>query len=91
MPSVVVWGDYQSIVTESLSSSFINFFFVSVRELSFKKGDFLDLLHTVDDNWLEAKVGDSKGIVPRNYVKVRVSSCSQQDYGGFDVVNRYHK
>ena len=38
----------------------------------FKKGDFLDLVHTIDDNWLEAKLGDSQGIIPRNYVKVRV-------------------
>ena len=44
------------------------------RELSFKKGDFLDLLHSIDDNWLEAKLpGGNKGNIPRSYVKVRNS------------------
>ena len=41
------------------------------RELSFKKGDFLDLVHSIDDNWLEAKLAGNKGNVPRSYVKVR--------------------
>ena len=42
------------------------------RELSFKKGDFLDLLHSIDDNWLEAKLpGGGKGNIPRSYIKVR--------------------
>jgi hypothetical protein len=43
------------------------------RELSFKKGDFLDLLHSIDDHWLEARLpgGGSKGNIPRSYVKVR--------------------
>ena len=47
----------------------------SHRELSFKKGDFLDLLHSIDDNWLEARLpGGSKGNIPRSYVKVRDSA-----------------
>jgi hypothetical protein len=46
------------------------------RELSFKKGDFLDLLHSIDDHWLEARLpgGGSKGNIPRSYVKVRSGS-----------------
>lgn len=42
----------------------------SDKELSFKKGDFLDLLHSIDDNWLEAKLAGNKGNIPRSYVKV---------------------
>ena len=53
----------------------INLIHVSIvipyRELSFQKGDFLQLLHTVDDNWLEASIDGNEGIIPRNYVKVR--------------------
>ena len=41
------------------------------RELSFKKGDFLDLTGTVDENWLEGSIGGKEGIFPSNYVKVR--------------------
>ena len=44
---------------------------MSCREMSFQKGDFLQLVHTVDDNWLEAKIDGNEGIIPRNYVKVR--------------------
>ena len=44
---------------------------IPYRELSFQKGDFLQLLHTVDDNWLEASIDGNEGIIPRNYVKVR--------------------
>lgn len=40
------------------------------RELSFKKGDFIDLTHTVDENWLEGDFGGKLGIFPANYVKV---------------------
>lgn len=47
----------------------------SEKELSFKKGDVIDLTHSVDQNWLEGKLGDSKGIFPKAYVKVlQVSS-----------------
>lgn len=40
------------------------------RELSFKKGDIVDLLHTVDDNWLQGSLGGAKGIFPTTYVQV---------------------
>ena len=45
------------------------------RELSFKKGDILDLTHTVDDNWLKGALDGRKGIFPRSYVKVCVCVC----------------
>ena len=41
------------------------------RELSFQKDDIIDLIHTVDDNWLEGSVGGAKGIFPTAYVQVR--------------------
>jgi len=40
------------------------------RELSFDKGDFLDLTHLVDDNWLEGSGKGTTGIFPKAYVKV---------------------
>ena len=42
------------------------------RELPFKKGDILDLTHTVDDNWLKGMLDGRKGIFPKSYVKVSV-------------------
>ena len=42
------------------------------RELPFKKGDILDLTHTVDDNWLKGMLDGRKGIFPKSYVKVGV-------------------
>lgn len=49
---------------------------VLCRELSFKKGDFLDLLHSIDDHWLEARLpGGNKGNIPRSYIKVRSSKA----------------
>ena len=46
-----------------------------LRELPFKKGDILDLTHTVDDNWLKGMLDGRKGIFPKSYVKVSVSVC----------------
>ena len=43
------------------------------RELPFKKGDILDLTHTVDDNWLKGMLDGRKGIFPKSYVKVSVN------------------
>ena len=45
------------------------------RELPFKKGDILDLTHTVDDNWLKGMLDGRKGIFPKSYVKVGVYVC----------------
>ena len=45
------------------------------RELPFKKGDILDLTHTVDDNWLKGMLDGRKGIFPKSYVKVSVNVC----------------
>ena len=42
------------------------------RELSFKKGDIIDLTHSVDDNWLEGGLDGRKGIFPKAYVRVRI-------------------
>ena len=40
------------------------------KELSFPKGAIIDLLHTVNENWLEGMVGQTKGIFPTSYVQV---------------------
>lgn len=47
--------------------------------MSFQKGDFIQLVHTVDDNWLEAQIDGNEGIIPRNYVKV-ASAHMQSEY-----------
>ena len=43
------------------------------RELSFKKGDIVDLLHTVDANWLQGSLGGVKGIFPATYIQVHLA------------------
>lgn len=43
------------------------------RELSFSKGDFIDLQGKVDDNWLEGSIDTRHGMFPVNYVKVSQS------------------
>ena len=40
------------------------------RELTFTKGDIIDLTHTIDDNWLEGTLEGRNGILPSAYVKV---------------------
>jgi hypothetical protein len=42
----------------------------SEKELSFQKGAIIDLLHTVNEDWLEGMVGQTKGIFPSSYVQV---------------------
>ena len=46
-------------------SFFPTYFFVP-RELSFEKGDFVDLTHLVDDNWLEGSVKGKTGYFPHH-------------------------
>lgn len=44
----------------------------SSEELSFRKGDLLKVLNTVDDvNWYTARLGPKLGMVPWNYIKLR--------------------
>jgi len=39
-------------------------------ELSFKKGEMIQLIRRVDDNWFEGRVGNQQGIFPHSYVVV---------------------
>ncbi|XP_072050069.1 LOW QUALITY PROTEIN: uncharacterized protein [Amphiura filiformis] len=39
-------------------------------EMSFNKGDIIDLVRKIDNNWWDAKLGSRKGIVPSSYVDV---------------------
>lgn len=57
------------------------------RELSFSKGDFLDLTQTIDENWLEGQINDRVGIFPANYVKV--SSKTLKRYQLFTSLCRF--
>ncbi|KAI6656682.1 Dual specificity phosphatase [Oopsacas minuta] len=47
------------------------------HELSFKKGDKLKLLRTVDKNWLEAQLGTKKGIIPVSFVELTPKVVTQ--------------
>ena len=42
----------------------------SEKELSFQKSAIIDLLHTVNENWLEGMIGQMKGIFPSSYIQV---------------------
>lgn len=53
----------------SLSFSFILFH----RELSFKKGDLILIRREVDKNWLEGELNGTYGLIPANYVEVKMS------------------
>ena len=47
------------------------------KELSFPKGAIIDLLHTVNENWLEGMVGQTKGIFPTSHVQVGLQLLSK--------------
>lgn len=55
-----------------------NFDAQTTKELSFKKGDIIDLTHSVDDNWLEGGVDGRKGIFPKAYVRVLTEEQIQE-------------
>ena len=59
------------------------------HELSFRKGDQLRLLRTVDDNWLEAQLGDRKGIIPVSYVELYAPQGEDRDPAAPHAVARY--
>ncbi len=40
------------------------------REIGFKKGDVLQLLRQIDENWYEGEFNGQVGIFPVNYVQV---------------------
>ncbi len=63
--------------------------FVSHRELSFEKGDFLELTHLVDGNWLEGSFKGKTGIFPKAYVKVEyreLLACSCREVLNLSVL-----
>ena len=40
-------------------------------ELSFKEGDMISNIQTIDDNWLEGELNGEKGMFPNNYVELK--------------------
>ena len=46
------------------------FFFLSIRELSFRKGDIINVRRQVDKNWIDGELNGRRGIFPQNYVEV---------------------
>ena len=40
------------------------------REMSFDRGDVIDLLRQLDMNWYEGQLNGRKGIIPSNYIEV---------------------
>ena len=59
------------------------------HELSFKRGDTLQLLRTVDQNWLEARLGAKKGIIPVSYVELTPQTTTQPLVSGPQAVARF--
>ncbi|XP_046354990.1 growth factor receptor-bound protein 2-like [Haliotis rufescens] len=46
-----------------------NFAPSDAEELSFQKGDVLNILEKVDDNWWRGELNGNEGLVPANYLK----------------------
>lgn len=46
------------------------------RELSFKKGDAVNIIRQIDNNWYEGEFRGRLGIFPMCYVEVGVSYCT---------------
>ena len=44
--------------------------FLSIRELSFRKGDIINVRRQVDKNWIDGELNGRRGIFPQNYVEV---------------------
>ena len=40
------------------------------RELSFRKGDIINVRRQVDKNWIDGELNGRRGIFPTNYVEV---------------------
>ena len=59
------------------------------HELSFRKGELLRLLRTVDENWLEAQLGECKGIIPVSYVELCPAEGAPPDSSAPCAVARY--
>ncbi|CAG5130025.1 unnamed protein product, partial [Candidula unifasciata] len=55
------------------AKALFNFTAQNPRELSFRKGDVLYLLHQIDKNWFEGEHHGQVGIFPSNYVEVLTS------------------
>lgn len=47
------------------------------RELSFKKGDAVNIIRQIDNNWYEGEFRGRVGIFPMSYVEVGVPSCAR--------------
>lgn len=53
---------------------FISIGWIACRELSFKKGDIIYIRREIDKNWYEGEHNAMVGLLPSNYVEVRISS-----------------
>lgn len=52
------------------------------NELSFRRGDHLILVRTVDEHWYEAEIDGKRGLVPSNYlevIKTPSNACPEPD------------
>lgn len=45
------------------------------RELSFKKGDAVNIIRQIDNNWYEGEFRGRVGIFPMSYVEVSAQAC----------------
>lgn len=50
------------------------------RELSFKKGDVIYIRRKIDENWFEGEFNATIGLLPSNYVEVRIESHDRIQY-----------
>lgn len=52
----------------------------SCRELSFKKGDIIYIRREIDKNWFEGEHNAMVGLLPANYVEVRITTNTQNRF-----------
>eukprot|EP00795_Rhopilema_esculentum_P002020 gene2020-17581_t len=57
----------------------------SHKELSFKKGDIIQVFSRANKDWWDARVNGSFGFVPANYVKVASPDTERLDISGDDA------
>lgn len=60
----------KKVVSYSVAFSVMCIFFLSIRELSFRKGDIINVRRQVDKNWIDGELNGRRGIFPQNYVEV---------------------
>lgn len=61
---------HENISLNHSTLALISYLSLSLSEVSFKKGQTIDVIRQIDENWYEGEVHGKIGIFPSNYVEV---------------------